>query len=567
MSVVNGQLANQTTFNQAFMSRTSATTSTVAAVALENTLPVSGAFVVNLQRAINKIYEGLGTTGEADTAINDYANQNYIANGDNRKVAIGKLDAQLKQTQDDLDVAEGDIVALDARVTTIESLPSSFGGDKTFNDDVVIQGNLTVQGTTTSIDTDNLEVEDQNILVNKNGTDVSAEGAGVTVERPLGNAGIQFDSGLASFWKIGLLSDLKEVIVSGVAQIVGGMKDFVDDIKTDVIGESTVDAGVTVDGVLIKDSLVDGEDVSVLGSRLTTAEADIDAVEGRLDVIEGLPSTFSGDKTFTDNVEMQANLEVQGDIETERILVNQEIFLGAVVNTQTGADQEITTVNAPIVKLTGAGLASVEAITPPTGANKALLLINQTGADVIFKDNIDNIRTGTGADVQLGNNQAVAATFDDTTSMWYLHSVGGSGSGGAGGSKTFDMKLNGLYGGSPAQNAVDGFWVAPTNSQITNVFIYNEVAGGGGTTELDLKIKPFLSGAFTSLFTTTPKVTPGAGANAWCGVGDTVTGCTAPVLSSLPFAVAAKSALRMDLIQAQTGNAQGCGLIIVYEEI
>lgn len=103
MSVINGQLANQTTFNNAFMSRTAATTSTVAKMALSNTDLESGAVIVNTQRAINKLFEGVGATGEADTTVNDYANNNYIADGDSRKVAIEKLDAQLKATQDDLD--------------------------------------------------------------------------------------------------------------------------------------------------------------------------------------------------------------------------------------------------------------------------------------------------------------------------------------------------------------------------------------------------------------------------------------------------------------------------------
>jgi hypothetical protein len=129
------------------------------------------------------------------------------------------------------------------------------------------------------------------------------------------------------------------------------------------------------------------------------------------------------------------------------------------------------------------------------------------------------------------------------------------------------MKLNGLYGGSAAYNNVDGLWVAPVACQITNVFIYQDVAGSGGTTNLDLKIKPFLSGAFTSIFLTTPKVTNLGGANQWCGVGDTNTGFTAPILTSLPFAVAAKSAIRMDLLGSQAGSAAGVGLIIVYEEI
>lgn len=139
--------------------------------------------------------------------------------------------------------------------------------------------------------------------------------------------------------------------------------------------------------------------------------------------------------------------------------------------------------------------------------------------------------------------------------------------GGGGGKKTFDMKLNGAYGGTAAYTGIDGLWIAPSNCQITNVFLYQEIGGTAGTTDLDLKIKPFASGSFTSIFSTTPKVDSTASDDEWCGVGDSNTGFTAPILTSLPFAVAEKSAIRMDLIGSQTGSAAGVGLLIVYEEL
>ena len=123
MAVVNGQIANQTTFNNAFMSRTAATTQTVAKVALENAdAGDSGAIITNAQKAINKAFEGVGSTGESDTTINAYSSNEYITNGDNRKVAIGKLDAQLKLTQDDLDDAEGIIVDHESRLDVVEPI-------------------------------------------------------------------------------------------------------------------------------------------------------------------------------------------------------------------------------------------------------------------------------------------------------------------------------------------------------------------------------------------------------------------------------------------------------------
>lgn len=619
MSVVNGQIANQTTFNNAFLSRTAATTQTVAQLQLENPAVESGAFVGNVQRAVNKAFEGIGATGEADTTINDYATNNYILNGDNRKVAIGKLDAQLKLTQDDLDTAEAAIVVhesrldqididladhetrIDAaeltiidhedRIDDLESNDMTIGGNKIFSGNVTVQGDFEVQGTLTAINSTDLEVEDQNILVNKNGTDSSAENAGVDIERVTGNAGIRFDSTLASKFKIGLLSNLYEVLVSGIAQSVSGIKDFISGIKVDTINESTLNLGVTVETVLIKDGLVDGRDVGTDGATLdghtltlVDHETRIDAAElsitdhenriddleandiiqdSRLDDLESQDMTIAGNKTFSGNTTLQGSTEIQGDL-----------FVGAVVNVQTGSDQQLTGITSPMIKLTGVGLISVDRIDAPA-IHKIISIINLTGADVTFIDNVGSpissrIRTGLNADVILKNNGIAFLAYDTTSALWYITSVAvaaGGGGGGGGGKKTFDMKLNGAIGGLAAYNNVDGFWIAPSNCQITNVYMYQETVGTTGTTTLDLKIKPYASGAFTSIFLTTPKLTPAAGANAWGGVADSFTGFTTPVLTSLPFAVAAKSAIRMDLIGVQDGLAAGTGLIIEYEEI
>lgn len=466
MSVVNGQIANQTTFNNAFMSRTSATTQTIAQVQLENTEVESGPFVANVQRAVNKAFEGVGATGEADTTVNDYSSNNYVANGDNRKVAVGKLDTQLKQTQDDLDAAEVEIAVhetrLDdhdttladhesridsaeltiidhegridtlettsadheSRITDLESNDMNIGGNKTFTGDVVVVGNFEVQGTTTSINSTNTEVEDQNILVNKNGTDGSSEGAGLDVERPAGNAGIHFDSTLASKFKLGLLTNLYEVIVSGVAQTIAGLKDFTSGVKTDTINESTLDFGVTVEGVLIKDGLVDNRDVSADGTILDGHTATLSNHDGRITDIESGNNTFAGTKTFSGDVTFQQTAAAQS------VVVNENLFLGSVANTQTGSDQEIDA-TAPLVRLTGVGLISIDRIVAPPDA-KVIALVNQTGASISLKDNsgspaANRIRTGTDADMQLANNQIAFIVYEPTLELWYVSSLGNGG--------------------------------------------------------------------------------------------------------------------------------------------
>lgn len=52
MAVSNGQVANQTTFNNAFLSRNS-DSNTTGVIALDNTNPISGASLVNIQREHN----------------------------------------------------------------------------------------------------------------------------------------------------------------------------------------------------------------------------------------------------------------------------------------------------------------------------------------------------------------------------------------------------------------------------------------------------------------------------------------------------------------------------------
>lgn len=68
---------------------------------------------------------------------------------------------------------------------------------------VVMKGNMQVDGTTTTVNSTNLEVTDQNITVNNGGNDASAEDAGFTVERTSTNGTLLYEDALASKWKAG----------------------------------------------------------------------------------------------------------------------------------------------------------------------------------------------------------------------------------------------------------------------------------------------------------------------------------------------------------------------------
>lgn len=96
MSVTNGQIANQTTFNNAFVSKTAVSgNDATGIIGLNNTTdPNSGNQIFNTQRYQNEIADADGVASEGDANRKVYSSNNVVANGDNRKVAIGKLDAE-----------------------------------------------------------------------------------------------------------------------------------------------------------------------------------------------------------------------------------------------------------------------------------------------------------------------------------------------------------------------------------------------------------------------------------------------------------------------------------------
>jgi hypothetical protein len=80
--------------------------------------------------------------------------------------------------------------------------------------------------------------------------------------------------------QIGSSNELSEVLANGNTS--GGTDIVVsagDSITTDTIAETTAAAGVTIDGVLVKDGQVDGRDVSVDGTKLDTVETNADVTD------------------------------------------------------------------------------------------------------------------------------------------------------------------------------------------------------------------------------------------------------------------------------------------------
>jgi hypothetical protein len=163
------------------------------------------------------------------------------------------------------------------------------------------------------------------------------------------------------------------------------------------------------------------------------------------------------------------------------------------------------------------------------------------------------------------NIQVEETDFRSAVSESVLQKVGGSVN--FINDRQYDTKgffLNGKYGTATVpMTAIDGLYVFPFDAEIFNVYMFNIVAGSGGTTELDIKRLTDSGGSPTSIFSTTPKIASTAGARAYVGVGESGAGLTAPVLSGgAPFDVNAGDAVYVDLIQKQTGDPENCGVIL-----
>lgn len=234
MSVSNGQSGNATVFNAAYMSRTT-NTSTTGTITLNEAVATS---ITDLQAFVaDEIADTVGFT-EGDPNRKNYSSNNLITNGDDHKVAIGKLDQGIQDVDDK--TVDGPVSATADGVARYDSttgkLIKNSGVTIDDSDNMVIPGDLTVNGTTTTINTATLDVADTNITVNDGGNDASSEGAGLTVERTGTDGSFVYEDALASKFKIGALAAEIEVTNVSSAQTLTN--------KTIAAGSNTI-SGLT----------------------------------------------------------------------------------------------------------------------------------------------------------------------------------------------------------------------------------------------------------------------------------------------------------------------------------
>lgn len=306
---------------------------------------------------------------------------------------------------------------------------------------VIIPGNLTVQGTTTQVDTTNLAVKDKNILINDGGTTAGTVGAGLDIEGDSETVVgyVRVGSGDNSLFELktpgneGVLTlDInatKTITVAGALNIEGDSA-----INQDLTTDATPTfAGVTISGDI---TLTGGAyDVDLADNSSSALSFDAAGKAGILEIV----TTNAAEK-----VSMSGGLDVAG----EATLANVTMDNGGALRTTTTTANTLTlqaydvdgTAYTDFITLTSGDtptcvIASAVTGTTQSQGDNSTKLATTAYVDTAVNQKVNVTGTtqaiGTVNTVYLANNAGlVTLTLPETVAQFITWKIIGVGAGG-----------------------------------------------------------------------------------------------------------------------------------------
>ena len=268
-----------------------------------------------------------------DTALQARITANNTLSHSNDFITFTRLNANLDVVQDN--------------VASITTGSTAFTGEVTMNDDLVVTGNLTVNGTTTTINTTNLDVDDTMIMLANGTTGSPANDIGILFNRGnQGNAAIFYDESAKTF----KFSDTKDPKSNTSLSPVSASN-----ISVGILDAATV----KFNGADLNTAITDN--VSTLNTTDTALQARITANNTLITELE---------TRRTQNIAGGVSTITTSDLTADRALISSgsgKVAVSAITATELGhLDGMTQNINSNLAAL-AAGIAASGSASFPTG--------------------------------------------------------------------------------------------------------------------------------------------------------------------------------------------------------